>query len=229
VDGFNEEEFTLAVLIDFEKAYDSVWREGLLVKLFKSGIQGKMWKWIQNFLDERLAKCLVNNTEGEWFKTNIGLPQGTVISPILFNIYVKDWFEKIVSQRCKFADDSTMWKSGDNLVEVSECIQKDINEIMEWSRKWRININADKTEYCIFFRLKQHPGHTILKLNYKILKYNRNPKLLGVTLDEKLNFGQHILNIERKAGNSLGMLREIKGLGQIKTNLQQFNWFGFTV
>ena len=52
-----------------------------------------------------------------------------------------------------------MWKSGDNLVEVSECIQKDINEIMEWSRKWRININADKTEYCIFSRLKQHPGH----------------------------------------------------------------------
>jgi hypothetical protein len=57
-----------------------------------------------------------------------------VISPILFNIYVKDLFEKIVSQRCKFADDSTMWKSGDNLVEVSERMQKDINEIMEWSR-----------------------------------------------------------------------------------------------
>ena len=108
-----------------------------------------------------------------------------------------------------------------------------INEIMEWSRKWRININADKTEYCIFSRLKQHPGHTILKLNNKILKYNRNPKLLGVTLDEKLNFGQHIQNIERKAGNSLQMLREIKGLGQMKTifiaNLQQFNWFSFTV
>ena len=112
-----------------------------------------------------------------------------------------------------------MWKSGDNLVEVSECIQKDINEIMEWSRKWRININADKTEYCIFSRLKQHPGHTILKLNYTTLKYDRNPKLLGVSLDEKLNFGQHILNIERKAGNSLGILREIKGLGQIKTKI----------
>jgi hypothetical protein len=69
--------------------------------------------------------------------------------------------------------------------------------------QWRININADKTEYSIFSRLKQHPGHTILKLNNKILKYNRNPKLLGVTLDEKLNFGQHILNIEKKAGNSL--------------------------
>ena len=123
-----------------------------------------------------------------------------------------------------------MWKSGDNLVEVSECIQKDINEIMEWSRKWRININADKTEYCIFSSLKQHPGHTILKLNYTTLKYDRNPKLLGVTLDEKLNFGQHILNIERKVGNSLGILRlvrEIKGLGlgQIKTTflLQIYN------
>jgi hypothetical protein len=127
--------------------------------------------------------------------------------------------KKIVSQRCKFADDSTMWKSGDNLVEVSECIQKDINEIMEWSRKWKIKINADKTEYCIFSRLKQHPGHTILKLNNKILKYNRNPKLLRVTLDEKLNFGQLIQNIEKKAGNSLGMLREIKELGQMKTKL----------
>ena len=91
----------------------------------------------------------------------MGLPQGAVISPILFNIYryVKDLLEKIVSQRCKFADDSTMWKSEDNLVEVSDCIQKDFNEIMEWSRKWKININADKTEYCIFSRLKQHPGH----------------------------------------------------------------------
>ena len=81
---------------------------------------------------------------------------------------------------------------------------------MEWSRKWRININADKTEYCIFSRLKQNPRHTILKLNNKILKYNRNTKLMGVTLDEKLNFGQHIQNIERKAGHSLGMLKEIK-------------------
>ena len=98
VDGFNEEKFTQAILIDFEKAYDSVWREGLLVKLFKSGIQGKMWKWIQNFLDERLAKCLVNNTEGEWFKTNIGLPQGAVISPILFNkICLKKLFHKDAS------------------------------------------------------------------------------------------------------------------------------------
>ena len=73
----------------------SVWKEGLLVKLFKSGIQEKMWKWIQNFLDERLAKCLVNNTEGEWFKTNIGLPQGAVISPILFNILSKICLKKL--------------------------------------------------------------------------------------------------------------------------------------
>ena len=156
---------------------------------------------------ESINTLFVNNTEGEWLNTNIGLPQGAVISLILFNIYVKDLLKKNVSQRCKLADDSTMWKSGDNLVEVSECIQKDINEILEWGRKWRFNINADKTEYCIFSTLKQHPGHTILKLNYKILKYNRNPKLLGVTLDEKLNLGQRILNIERKAGNSLGMLR----------------------
>ena len=76
--------------------------------------------------------------------------------------------------------------------------------------------------YFILFWQRQRP-HTAK--NNKILKYNRNPKLLGVTLDEKLNFGQHILNIEKKAGNSLRMLREIKGLGQIKTKfvLQIYN------
>ena len=54
-----------------------------------------------------------------------------------------------------------MWKSGNNLVEISDCMQKEINSIMEWRRKWRININANKTEYCIFSKLKQHHGHTI--------------------------------------------------------------------
>ncbi|VDI43508.1 Hypothetical predicted protein [Mytilus galloprovincialis] len=114
LDGFNLDNFTLAVLIDFEKAYDSVWREGLLVKLHQYGIKGKIWKWIQAFLNERN---------------------------------------------------------------------------------------------------KKHPGTVHLVLGNQPIKYNPNPKLLGVTLDEKLTFSEHINIIEKKAGKSLGILREIKGIG----------------
>ena len=64
MNGFNKNEITLAVLIDFEKAYDSIWREGLLVKLHQNGIKGRMWSWIQAFLEVRQARCIVNNHVG---------------------------------------------------------------------------------------------------------------------------------------------------------------------
>ncbi|VDI25109.1 Hypothetical predicted protein, partial [Mytilus galloprovincialis] len=137
LDGFNLDNFTLAVLIDFEKAYDSVWREGLLVKLHQYGIKGKIWKWIQAFLNERYSRCIVNKHEGQWCRTETGLPQGN----------------------------------------------------------------------------KKHPGTVHLVLGNQPIKYNPNPKLLGVTLDEKLTFSEHINIIEKKAGKSLGILREIKGIG----------------
>ena len=106
-----------------------------------------------------------------------------------------------------------------------ENTQQDLNIIMEWSRKWRINLNVDKTEYCIFSRLKHHPGEVNLSINSKPLKYNCHPKLLGVNLDEKLSYSKHLENIERKAGKSLGMLREIRGIANIKTKflLQIYN------
>ncbi|XP_071160776.1 uncharacterized protein [Mytilus edulis] len=96
---------------------------------------------------------------------------------------------------------------------------------MNWSKKWRININTNKTEYCIFSRNKKHPGTVNLVLGNQPIKYNPNPKLLGVTLDEKLTFSEHINIIEKKAGKSLGILREIKGIGNIKTKflIQVYN------
>ncbi|VDI38795.1 Hypothetical predicted protein [Mytilus galloprovincialis] len=96
---------------------------------------------------------------------------------------------------------------------------------MNWSKKWRININTNKTEYCIFSRNKKHPGTVHLVLGNQPIKYNPNPKLLGVTLDEKLTFSEHINIIEKKAGKSLGILREIKGIGNIKTKflIQVYN------
>jgi hypothetical protein len=83
---FNQKESIVAVFIDLEKAFNSVWREGLLVKLAHVGVKGKLWTWINTFLSHREARCVVNKITGNWFQTGIGLPQGSVISPILFNV-----------------------------------------------------------------------------------------------------------------------------------------------
>ena len=79
--GFNMSKSTAAIFIDFEKAYDSVWREELMVKLSRSGVRGNLWNWINAFLNHREARCIVNDHTGVWFQTSIGLPQGSVIFP----------------------------------------------------------------------------------------------------------------------------------------------------
>jgi retron-type reverse transcriptase len=107
VDDFNKDECTLAWLVDLEKAYDSIWREGLMVKLYNMGIKGKIWRWINNFLSGRTARCILGDFLGEVFETKIGLPQGSVISPTIFNLFIEDLMKGTKGNNCKFADDGT--------------------------------------------------------------------------------------------------------------------------
>ena len=97
--GFNDGESTVAVLIDMEKAYDSVWREGLLCKLFNRGIVGRVWQWIFAFLQDRNVACILQEYKSHVFATNIGLPQGSVIAPLLFHLFIADNYKEIGCER----------------------------------------------------------------------------------------------------------------------------------
>ncbi|MEW8544656.1 MAG: reverse transcriptase domain-containing protein [Candidatus Thiodiazotropha sp.] len=208
--GFNKREMTVAVMIDLEKAYDSVWRDGLLLKLYEKGIRGKIWFWLRDFLKERTAVCSLRNQEGVQFQTNLGLPQGSVLSPLLFNLYIADIYEHVTGQKVKFADDGTVWRSGQDLESLAQELQKDLAEISQWVRKWRMKVNVDKTEYCIFSREQTVlNGSCDIKMTNQVLKRSRSPKLLGVTFDEKLTFSEHIKNVELRAQKTVSALRTL--------------------
>ena len=106
--GFENNTCTAAVFIDLKGAFDNIWREGLIVKLHEIGVQGKLFKWINNFLQDRSAKCTLEQTSGPTFGTTLGLPQGSVLSPILFNTYIIDMYRQTLLAHCKFADDGTV-------------------------------------------------------------------------------------------------------------------------
>ena len=211
--GFNQKEHTAALFIDLEKAYDSVWREGLMFKLRKLGLTGRVWKWINSFLTSRHALISMGGKKGTCFATNIGLPQGSVLAPLLFNLFIRDMFDGINCQCVKFADDGTIWKKGSNVTEILSLLKTDLKVLLQWAKKWRMKISLSKTEFCVFSLdvdvIDQAREYNFTVDDKKIM-YNKTPKILGVTLDEKMKFESHIDNVEKKAFRSLDLLRKVK-------------------
>ncbi|MEW8544970.1 MAG: reverse transcriptase domain-containing protein [Candidatus Thiodiazotropha sp.] len=218
--GYNKKEMSLVAFIDMEKAFDSIWRDGLMVKMYKLGIRGTVWKWISNFLSSRRAKCFLKGTYGPEFETFVGLPQGSVISPVLFNIFLQDIYKNISCQKVKFADDGTIWSLGTDTKVLSKTVEQELQKIFEWTLKWRMKLSPEKTEICLFSRGNNNtdPSQIHVQLNGNDIKYNSSPKVLGLHLDESLTFQNHIIKTEQKANKVIGVLRQVKHVEQIKTS-----------
>ena len=148
--GFNKNEHTAALFIDIEKAYDSVWHDGLMFKLKEMGISGKIWKWINDFLTGRTANINMGGFKGKTFNSKLGLPQGSVIAALLFILFIADWYMRVTSEKVKFADDGTIWITGKDWQELVESLKENFKEILAWAKKWRLKLSIVKTEFCMF-------------------------------------------------------------------------------
>ena len=187
------------LFIDMEKAFDSVWKKGLIVKLHTMNIRGKVLNLINNFLTSRVVKLNVNGYKGEEKKcAEYGLPQGSALSPILFKIYLMDFLEEAQNKQdislLKFADDATVKVSSTT---TDNCI-KEINDVLTelhlWCKKWRmvINCNKDKTEYvCFGVARKNDEIPDCFKIGEKMIHKVEKTKVLGLTIDSKLNYVAH--------------------------------------
>lgn len=190
----------LCLFIDLEKAFDSIWKKGIIVKLSQLGLAGNVIKLIDKFLTSRQVSLNINGVTGNPRAClEFGLPQGSVLSPILFRIYlmdlIKDLAEKEGITLLKFADDGTI-KISTNSTE--ECLTKTgivLNDIYSWVRKWRLKINCqvNKTE-VICFGTAENDKSKIPKTfkigNDEIYLVNKT-KVLGVIIDEQLSYKFH--------------------------------------
>ena len=110
-------------MIDFEGAFDAVWRKGVIYKIIKLGIRGRMLDYIHDFLQNRFSRSLVNSVTTPWISTDVGIPQGSILGPILYIIFTVDIQEYIDLPVIKFADDITMWYTGDNISDTEDTPQ----------------------------------------------------------------------------------------------------------
>ena len=131
------------VFLDMSKAFDKVWHEGLLHKLKCYGVEGKMYELLKIFLSDRKQRVVLNGQTSSWENVNSGVPQGSVLGPLLFLIYINDLPDGLQSNAKLFADDTCLFSIVSNLNETSETMNADLNRIKEWAFQWKMSFNPD--------------------------------------------------------------------------------------
>ena len=190
-----------AVYLDFRKAFDTVSHKRLLSKLISYGIHGKIFNWIKDFLSDRSQYVTVNGKDSQCNPVTSGVPQGSVLGPILFIYFINDLPDVVDCSIKIFADDTKIYLPIYSK-EDSEKLQNNIDSLIEWSDRWLLRFNIDKCKIL-------HIGDANPKFEYVMkekdtlvnLKSTECEKDLGVYVDSKLKFDQHINATIRKSKN----------------------------
>ena len=124
--------------MDISKAFDKVWHEGLLFKLKRNGINGTLHSFLSDYLSDRRQRVVLNGIESSWLPIESGVPQGSVLGPLLFLIYINDLTEGISSNMRLFADDSSLFIKVRDIQETQTQLMEDLDKITSWGRQWKI-------------------------------------------------------------------------------------------
>ena len=132
------------IYLDFKKAFDSVSHKALLYKLSMYGLSGPVLLWIEAFLTDRRQRVFIGDSYSEWCKVESGVPQGSVLGPLLFLLYINDLPKVVKHSSIKlFADDTKIYRKSTSL-DDRELLQEDLNEISKWCNTWHLSLNLEK-------------------------------------------------------------------------------------
>ena len=207
------------IYMDFMKAFDKVPHRRLVYKVEKYGVKGKVLDWIKNFLSNRTQCVIINGVSSSTGKVTSGIPQGSVLGPLLFVIYINDLPDVVdpLTLVFLFADDTKLFREIKSSADVL-ILQSDIRKLGEWSKKWLLRFHPDKCvamhlgnrEYVVSGIVYTTDGKIVEKSIYKMedesLKISKCEKDLGVNIDDKLNFQKHIALATAKANRIMAIV-----------------------
>ena len=215
-DGFQQKKplRTVMVLLDYSKAYHRTWRVRLLMKLLDLCAPKLMTRWIAAILRTRTAEVMINGTMSKRVRMKQGLPQGSVLSPLLFIIFINDIAKNIPDnvESPLFADDASLYTMDENLDVANDNLQVAVSAVEQWSLDNKLDLNVTKS--CTFF-FSTCTKEAIWRPNISLLgrrmgfgdgEKEKNPQFLGVTLDSTLSFQDHVADVCNRVVSRCKML-----------------------
>ena len=196
------------ILLDFAKAFDKVPHTRLLHKLDHYGVRDNVKRWIESFLSQREQQVILDGVRSDTAEVLSGVPQGTVLGPLLFLCFINDLPESIKSSQAKlFADDSLLFKVIKNDSDRA-LLQRDLSALEHWEKTWQMSFNPTK---CVVLRICTKKKRKILPTQYQLhghtLEVVDASKYLGVTITDDLSWETHVQNVVCKANRTLGFVR----------------------
>ena len=211
-ESIDKGKFGCGIFIDLRKAFDTVNHNILLNKLDHYGIRGIELNWFESYLKERQQYVFLNGESSDLKSITCGVPQGSVLGPLLFLLYINDLpnISKILDFYL-FADDTNIYYQDDSLIKLEKIINKDLRALYLWLNVNRLSLNIDKTNFVIF-----HPFNKPLKYNVTILIHKKaiseqnSIKYLGIIIDSTLSWKDHVIHLSKKLSRVVGILYKLK-------------------
>ena len=201
------------IFLDISKTSDKVWHDDLIFKLQENGISGNLLKVLKHFLTNRKQRVVLNGQSSLWTNVKAGVPLGSILGPLLFLIYINNLAD-LSSNTKLLADDTSLFSVIHDSVIMTSELNNDLSRIKQWAFQWKMSFNPDpnkEDQEVIFSRKLKKVCHPPLCFNNNVSQAS-SQKHLGLTLDNRLTFDEHLTNVSNKISKTIGMLRKLQNI-----------------